>query len=82
MEEKTHETVLTIDFKKLNENLSFFQKLTPKKTKLLCMIKAAGYGSGIIEIGKKLSKCNVDFLELPIAMKDLSLEKITLTCQF
>ena len=38
LEEKTHETVLTIDFKKLNENLSFYRKLIPKKTKLLCMI--------------------------------------------
>ena len=75
LEEKTHETVLTIDFKKLNENLSFFQKLTPKKTKLLCMIKAAGYGSGIIEIGKKLSKCNVDFLGVAYSDEGLELRK-------
>ena len=46
------------------------------------MIKAAGYGSGIIEIGKKLSKCNVDFLGVAYSDEGLELEKITLTCQF
>ena len=62
LEEKSHETVLSINLKNLYENYTNYKKLIPKETKILCMIKAAGYGAGIIEIAKKLSLLNVNYL--------------------
>lgn len=62
LEEKSHETVLTINLKKLHENYTIYKKLIAKETKILCMIKAAGYGAGIVEIAKKLSLLNVNYL--------------------
>ena len=61
LEKKSHETILTINVKILYNNYLYYRKITPKKTKLLCMIKAAGYGTGIIEIAKKLTTANPDY---------------------
>ena len=61
LEKKSHETILSINVKNLYNNYLFYRKITPKKTKVLCMIKAAGYGTGIIEIAKKLTDANPDY---------------------
>lgn len=75
MEEKSHETVLSIDFQKLTENLSFYRNSISENTKLLCMIKAAGYGSGSVEIGKKLSHAKVDYLGVAYTDEGVELRK-------
>ena len=61
LEKKSHETVLTINVKSLYNNYLYYRKITPKKAKILCMIKAAGYGAGIIEIAKKLAAADPDY---------------------
>ena len=61
LEKKSHETALTINVKELYNNYLYYRKITPKKTKILCMIKAAGYGAGIIEIAKKLVTAEPDY---------------------
>lgn len=61
-EEKSHETVLSINLKNLYENFTHYKKVISNNTKILCMIKAAGYGAGIIETAKKLSSLAVDYL--------------------
>ena len=61
LEKKSHETVLTINVKSLYNNYLYYRKITPKKAKILCMIKAAGYGAGIIEIAKKLATADPDY---------------------
>lgn len=61
-EEKSHETVLSINLKNLYENFTHYKKVISNNTKILCMIKAAGYGAGIVETAKKLSSLAVDYL--------------------
>tara|TARA_Y100000589_G_C27199025_1_gene648484 strand:+ start:10148 stop:12427 length:2280 start_codon:yes stop_codon:yes gene_type:complete len=60
--EKNHETTLKINLNNLYKNYNFFRQKTPKSTKILVMIKAAAYGTGLSKVAKKLSQLNVDFL--------------------
>ncbi len=62
IEAKKHETALEINLNHIENNYTFYKKLISNETKILAMIKAAGYGAGLIEIGKKLEFCNVDYL--------------------
>jgi alanine racemase len=66
-EYKSHETKLTIDLDALRNNVKVYQNLINPKTKLLCMVKAFGYGSGSKEIGKILEQCQVDYLGVAYA---------------
>jgi alanine racemase len=62
LEAKKHQTTLEINLENIEKNYLAYQKLLTRETKNLVMIKAAGYGTGLVEIGKKLSKIGVDFL--------------------
>ncbi len=75
LEKKSHETILTINLKSLYNNYLYYRKITPKKTKLLCMIKAAGYGTGIIEIAKKLSTASPDYFGVAYADEGVELRE-------
>lgn len=66
-EYKSHETKLTIDLDALRNNVKTYQNLINPSTKLLCMVKAFGYGSGSKEIGKILEQCQVDYLGVAYA---------------
>ncbi len=79
-EYKSHETKLTIDLAALRSNVKVYQNLLNPNTKLLCMVKAFGYGSGSKEIGKVLEQCQVDYLGVAYADEgeDLREENIKL----
>ena len=62
LSEKTHQTTLTINLNNLYKNYNYYREKVPKKAKILIMIKAAGYGTGLTKIAKKLSNINVDYL--------------------
>lgn len=62
LEEKKHQTTLTINLHQLERNLSYFKSKLNKETKLMVMVKAFAYGSGTTEIPKFLQHHNVDYL--------------------
>lgn len=62
LEEKSHGTVLEISFESLRHNLNQYRKLLPPATKLMVMVKANAYGSGILEVANFLQHENVDWL--------------------
>ncbi|MDG2369405.1 MAG: bifunctional UDP-N-acetylmuramoyl-tripeptide:D-alanyl-D-alanine ligase/alanine racemase [Flavobacteriales bacterium] len=72
-EEKSHETILSINLKNLCENFNHYKKIISNSTKILCMIKAAGYGAGIVETAKKLSSLAVDYLGVAYTDEGVSL---------
>ena len=47
-------TYVEVNLKNLEHNLNFLRRKISKKTKILCVVKAFGYGSEPIEIAKKL----------------------------
>ena len=75
IEAKKHETVLEINLNHVESNYTFYKNLISKNTKTLAMIKAAGYGAGLIEIGKKLEFCNIDYLGVAYVDEGVELRK-------
>ena len=55
----SHETILSVDLKKLEENYNFLKSKVTKKTNIIAVIKAYAYGHGDIRIAKKLEKIGV-----------------------
>lgn len=74
LEEKTHETVLEINLNAISHNLNFFKSKLKKKTKMMVMVKAFGYGNGGFEIAKLLEHHNVDYLGVAFADEGISLK--------
>lgn len=61
-EKQTHETKLTIDLNLIRQNVGHYRAKLDSDVKMLCMIKAFGYGSGSKELGKTLQQAKVDYL--------------------
>lgn len=62
LEEKVHGTVLEINFEALQYNLNQYRSLLNPPTKLMVMVKANAYGSGILEVANFLQHQQVDML--------------------
>ena len=75
LEAKKHETTLEVNLENIRKNYLTYKNIIPNKTKLLVMIKAAGYGTGLVEIGKKLTKIGVDFLGVAYSDEGIELRK-------
>lgn len=72
---KKHQTFLEINLAKLRNNISYFKSLIPSETKILCMVKASSYGSGIDEIGKYLEHIGVNYLGVAYADEGVELRQ-------
>ena len=77
--QKVHETTLEVNLTAMIENLNFYRSYMKKDTKLVCMIKADGYGAGAIEIAKTLQDHRVDYLAVAVADEGVLLRKSGIT---
>jgi alanine racemase len=75
LELKSHQTQLEINLDSLRHNLNVFSSRLDKKTKLLVMVKASGYGSGSEEIARLLQYQKVDYLSVAFADEGVALRK-------
>lgn len=57
-----HQTILEVDLSALRHNLAHYRSLLPRSCKLICMIKADGYGLGAIEVARTLEEARADYL--------------------
>lgn len=73
--EKVHETILEVNLKAIVANLNHFRSFMKPETKLVCMIKADGYGAGAVELAKTLQDHNVDYLAIAVADEGAELRK-------
>lgn len=73
--EKVHETVLDVNLNAVVDNLNYFRSFMKPETKLVCMIKADGYGAGAVELAKTLQDHNVDYLAIAVADEGAELRK-------
>ena len=55
----SHETILTIDFNKLEHNFNYLKSKLNSDCKIIAVVKAFAYGHGDVEIAKKLEKLGV-----------------------
>lgn len=74
-QQKSHDTVLEINLNKLVHNINFYRSQISKQTKLMCMVKATGYGSGSAEIAFTLQHHHVDYLAVAYADEGVELRK-------
>jgi len=61
LQRKAHKTRLEINLNNVIHNLKIFQSLILPETKIMCMVKAASYGTGNTEIARLLETQNVDY---------------------
>lgn len=73
LQQKSHDTVLEINLNKLTDNINYYRSLIHKDTKLMCMVKAMGYGSGSSEIAKTLQHIGVNYLAVAYADEGVEL---------
>ena len=62
LERQLHQAVLEVNLDALAANLRVYRSFLKPKTKLMAMVKAAAYGSGIGEVARFLEYQNVDYL--------------------
>ena len=74
-----HETTLEGNLNAVVDNLNFYRSFMKPETKLVCMIKADGYGAGAVEIAKTLQDHRVDYLAVAVADEGVTLRKNGIT---
>ena len=79
LEQKVHETILEVNLNAVVDNLNFYHSFLRPETKMVCMIKADGYGSGAVEIAKTLQEHRVDYLAVAVADEGVTLRKAGIT---
>ena len=77
--EKVHETTLEVNLSAVVANLNWYRSQMKPGTKLVCMIKADGYGAGAIEIAKTLQDHRVDYLAVAVADEGVALRQAGIT---
>lgn len=75
LQQKSHDTVLEINLNRLIHNLNFYRSQIGKTTKIMCMVKATGYGSGSTEIAFTLQHHQVDYLAVAYTDEGVELRK-------
>jgi alanine racemase len=77
--EKVHETTLEVNLNAIIDNLNYYRSFMKPDTKLVCMIKADGYGAGAVEIAKTLQDHRVDYLAVAVADEGVTLRNNGIT---
>ncbi|MBI3518296.1 MAG: bifunctional UDP-N-acetylmuramoyl-tripeptide:D-alanyl-D-alanine ligase/alanine racemase [Bacteroidetes bacterium] len=75
LQQKSHDTVLEINLNRLIHNLNFYRSQIDKDCRLMCMVKATGYGSGSTEIAFTLQHHHADYLAVAYADEGVELRK-------
>ena len=75
LQQKTHETVLEINLDNMIHNLNFYRSKLKKGVKMMVMVKAFSYGSGIYEVANLLEYQRVDYLTVAYPDEGVELRK-------
>ena len=68
-------TRIEINLNNLKNNLNYLRNHLKPETSILCVVKAFGYGSNPIQIGKFLEKNNVSYLAVAYTNEGINLRK-------
>lgn len=75
LEKKMHETILEVKLDALVHNYNYFRSKLEPTTKMICMVKAYGYGAGSHELAKTLQKHRCDYLAVAVTDEGHDLRK-------
>ncbi len=79
LQQKTHETILEINLNAVIHNLNYYRARIKPSTRVMAMVKASSYGSGIFEIAGILQFHRVDYLAVAYADEGVELRKAGIT---
>ncbi len=79
LEQKVHQTVLSINLNSIIYNLKKYREKLKPETKIMAMVKAFGYGSGSYEIASTLEYNKVDYLAVAYADEGIELRNAGIT---
>ncbi|WP_436518022.1 bifunctional UDP-N-acetylmuramoyl-tripeptide:D-alanyl-D-alanine ligase/alanine racemase [Ekhidna sp. To15] len=79
LEEKSHGTVLEVNFEALQYNLNQYRAMINDTTKLMVMVKANAYGSGLLEVANFLQHQLVNMLGVAYVNEAIELRKNGIT---
>ncbi len=79
LEQKSHHTVMEIDLSAIVHNLNLIRTLIRPDTKVMAMVKAAGYGSGSAEIAHTLQFHRADYLAVAYVDEGIALRNAGIT---
>lgn len=74
-QQKSHDTVFEINLNKLTDNVNYYRSLVSANVRLMCMVKAMGYGSGSSEIARTLEHMGVAYLAVAYADEGVELRQ-------
>lgn len=66
LEGKKHQAIVKINLDTIVGNLRLYRKRLKPTTKIICMLKANGYGTGSLEIAKTLEYYKCDYLAVAV----------------
>ena len=75
LQKKYHQTVLEIDLNAMVGNLNVFRSSIHPETRIMVMVKAFSYGSGMAEIARILQFHKVDYLAVAVADEGIELRR-------
>jgi alanine racemase len=72
---KSHDTVFEIDLNKLSSNINYYKMLIGPHVKMMCMVKAMGYGGGGSELARTLQHLGANYLAVAYADEGVELRQ-------
>ena len=75
LQRRSHETVMEVNLDALLHNLAFYRSRLEPSTKLMCMVKAASYGAGKVEVASALQWSGADYLTVAYADEGVELRR-------
>ncbi|MGN1236533.1 MAG: bifunctional UDP-N-acetylmuramoyl-tripeptide:D-alanyl-D-alanine ligase/alanine racemase, partial [Bacteroidaceae bacterium] len=75
LEKRVHETILEVNLNAIADNLNHYRSMMKPNEKIVCMVKAAAYGAGSIEVCKTLQDHKADFLAVAVADEGVALRQ-------
>lgn len=66
LEAPRHETIMEVDLGAIAGNFNYYRSLLPPSTGLIVMVKAAGYGTGALELSKTLQNQGAAYLAVAV----------------
>lgn len=75
LEKKVHETILEVNLDAVVHNFNHYRSFLKPDTRIVCMVKAFGYGAGSYEVAKTLQEYRCDYLAVAVADEGADLRK-------
>ena len=79
LEAKQHQTVLEVNLDAIVHNYNFFRSRITPPTRIVCMVKASGYGAGSYELAKTLQDAGAAYLAVAVHDEGVGLRKAGIT---